>query len=169
VPEPLEAAEIAQAEADATETEWRDLESVFTFRPSVRYALYFSVATVVTLMFVFSLAARFDWGGLFFLGVGLVGMLWSGDQLLSRIELDATELRLRRPWRQPRQVAFRQMDALQIAGRLFAALVFTYHPLQDDGLLDLQDLHTLTLPAVEEQELLLSLLKARAAHLRMAE
>lgn len=159
----------AAGEEQFTDEQFIDEESLFTFRPSVRYALYFLAATVLVVMFVFSLVARFDWGSLFFLGVGLVAMAWAGDQLLSRIEVDVAELRLRKPWRRPRAVAFRQMDALHPAGRLFPALVFTYHPVQPDGLLDLQDIHTLTLPAVEEQELLLHLLRARAPHLKMAE
>jgi hypothetical protein len=181
VPESIEAAEIepndtgAPAVAEAPEAADLDNddflapESLFTFRPSARYALFLLVATVVVLMFGMSLAARFDWGSIFFLGVGLVGMVWSGDQVLSRVDLDVTEIRLRRLWRQPKQVAFRQMDSLQAAGRIFSALVFTYHPLQPDGLLDLQSVHTLILPAVEEQELLVELLKARAIHLRMNE
>ena len=37
-------------------------ESVFTFRPSARYAMYLMVTTVVVLLFVVSLVARFDWG-----------------------------------------------------------------------------------------------------------
>lgn len=142
-------------------------ESVFMFRPSLRYAIFFVVATLVVLLFVVSLIGRFDWGSLFFLGVGLVGMGWSGELLLSRVELDVDEIRLRRPWRKPQQVAFRQMDALHTAGRLFPAFVFTYHPLQPDGLLDLQSVEALTVPAVEEQELLIELLKVRAARLKL--
>lgn len=58
------------------------------------------------------------------------------------------------------------MDSLQApGGGTFSALVFTYHPLQPDGLLDLQSVDTLILPAVEEQELLVELLE-RATHLR---
>ena len=146
-----------------------DEESVFTFRPSARYALYFFATTGVVALFVFSLFARFDWGSLFFLIAGLIGMFWSGDQVLSRVELDVTELRLYRLWRQPVRVAFRQMDSVQASGRLFSVLVFTYHPMQPDGLLDLDDLDTLTVPAVEEQALLLDLLKARASNLREAD
>ena len=173
MPEEIEATELDPVEADENTDEngdaFEDRESVFTFRPSTRYALYFIVTTTVVLLFMVSLFARFDWGSLFFLGVGLVGMGWSGDQLLSRIDLDVTELRFRQLWRQPKQVAFRQMDSLHIAGRLFSVPVIAYHPLETDGLLDLQDLLTLTLPAVEEQELLIHLLKARAIHLKMDE
>lgn len=151
------------------EEEPAEEESVFTFRPSARYAMYLMVTTVVVLLFVVSLVARFDWGSLFFLVASLVGMIWSGDQLLARVELDATEIRLRQLWRTPKQVAFRQMNSLEVAGRLFSTLVFTYHPLQPDGLLDLQDLQTLTLPALEEQDLLLHLLEARATNLKMGE
>ena len=124
---------------------------------------------MIVALFAYSLITRFDWGSLFFLLVGLVGMFWSGDQLLSRVELDGTEIRLRRLWRQPARIAFRQMDALRVSGRIFPALVFTYHPILPEGLLDLQDLDTLTLPAVEEQSLLIDLLQARAGSLRIVD
>ena len=146
-----------------------DEESLFTFRANARYALYCIVTTTIVALLSYSLLTRFDWGSLFFLLVTLVGMIWSGDQLLSHVELDLTEIRLHRLWRAPVRIAFRQMDSLQIAGRIFPAQVYCYHPLQPDGLLDLQELHTLTLPAVEEQDLLLELLQARATSLRIAE
>ena len=167
-PEPAESdyEELIGAELVGAE-EFVEEESVFTFRPSARYALYLLVTTVVVILFVVSLVARFDWGSLFFLTASLVGMIWSGDQLLTRVELDATEIRMRQLWRTPKQVAFRQMNSLEVAGRLFSSLVFTYYPLQPDGLLDLQDLYTLTLPALEEQDLLLHLLEARATNLKM--
>ena len=61
-----------------------------------------------------------------------------------------------------RRVEFRQLDSATEAGRLLRVVVVTYHPLLENGLLDLDDLRSVTLPAVNQQYELLELLQQHA-------
>ena len=65
------------------------------------------------------------------------------------------------PLAQPLQVQFRQLAEVSEEGRLQRVILLLYHPLCADGLVDLDDLHSLALPALEEQTDLLEILQAR--------
>jgi hypothetical protein len=62
---------------------------------------------------------------------------------------------------QTQRVEFRQLDDATVAGRVAHRIVVTYFPLRDNGLLDLDELRSLTLPAVDHQAELLALLESK--------
>jgi hypothetical protein len=71
------------------------------------------------------------------------------------VVVDAEGLLCHSPSR-TRRVRFGQLDNAVEAGRWMRRIVVTYYPLQPDGLVDLNQLSSLALPAVERQDLLLA-------------
>ncbi|MBK8047980.1 MAG: hypothetical protein IPK16_13105 [Anaerolineales bacterium] len=84
--------------------------------------------------------------------------------MLSRVEADERALRLRRPLQGVRQVELRQLINVHTGGRLLPNLVLFYHPRTSQDLLDLDAVESLTLPAVEDQAMLLETLQAAIRH-----
>ena len=136
---------------------------VTTYRPVERYAFLGGAGLLAALFCAWALWRQFDWITLLFCFGCLFAAASFGSQLLARVELDAAGLRLVSPFAR-RRVEFRQLDSATEAGRLLRVIVVTYHPLAPNGLLDLEDLHSVTLPAVNQQYELLAMLQARAPH-----
>jgi hypothetical protein len=64
----------------------------------------------------------------------------------------------------PQQVQFRQLVEVSEEGRFQRVIVLLYHPLRSQGLVELDDLRSLALPALEAQTDLLELLQTRTPH-----
>jgi predicted secreted protein len=79
----------------------------------------------------------------------------------SRVEVDDHALTLLRPLSPPQRVEFRQLAEVSEEGRLHRVIVLLYYPLHSDGLVDLDDLRSLALPALEDQYALLELLDSK--------
>lgn len=137
--------------------------TVITYRAVDRYALLGGAGLLAALFCAWALWRQFDWITLIFLFGCLFAAGAFGIQLRSRVEVDGEGLRLVAPFAR-RHVQFRQLDGATEAGRLLRVIVVTYHPLQENGLLDLDDLRSVTLPAVNQQYDLLELLEQRAPH-----
>ena len=136
-------------------------DTVTTYRPVERYAFLGGAGLLAALFCGWALWRTFDWITLIFLFGCLFAAASFGVQLLGRVEVDATGLRLETPLG-ARRVEFRQLDSATEAGRLLRVVVVTYHPLLENGLLDLDDLRSVTLPAVNQQYELLELLQQHA-------
>lgn len=135
-------------------------DGTLIYRPTGQYALLTAFGAAAALFCAWALWRQFDWITLIF----MVGCLYAAaifaNQWAARVELDRHGLQLRTPLRRQR-VEFRQIDSAAEAGRIARGIVVTYHPLTPDGLLDLDTLHSVALPAVEDQETLLAALQAR--------
>jgi hypothetical protein len=80
---------------------------------------------------------------------------------LTRLEVTANALILHRPLVAPQQVAFRQLSSISEDGRFNRVLTVLYHPLRADGrLVELDEVRVLHLPALNDQEALLTRLTA---------
>jgi hypothetical protein len=119
----------------------------------------FSVAALVWLSL-----RRLELAGLLFLLFAIWLLFFAVRSLFSRVEVDEHGLTLVRPLAQPLQVQFRQLAEVSEEGRLQRVILLLYHPLCADGLVDLDDLHSLALPALEEQTDLLEILQTRTPH-----
>lgn len=137
-----------------------EVTAVSTYHPTPRYALLTSAGFLAALLCAWSLWQQFDWITLIFLIGCLFAAFSFGEQWRSVVVLDEHGLTLRSPIR-VRSVAYRQLDGAVEAGRVVRGIVVTYHPLRENGLLDLEDLRSVTLPAVDQQMELLADLEAR--------
>lgn len=87
--------------------------------------------------------------------------IWFGNALFSRIQLQERTITLHTPLRGVQAVDFRQLVSAAETGRMMHSLSLLYHPRQPDGLLDLEQIQHLWLPAVVDQEQLLTAIEAR--------
>ena len=133
------------------------------YRASMRYRLMALVGLLVAIAFGWTLAARHGRGqglaydALFFFLVMIGFTFWSLYQALGRVELADRELTLRMPLSAPRTIEYRQLFSATENGRVGGRSVsLVYHPLRADGLLDLDDARSMTLPEVEGQDELLA-------------
>lgn len=84
----------------------------------------------------------------------------SVPRALARVVVDDSQLRLEAPFRQPRNVYFRQLIAIERSSRLGNALLLRYHPMDERGRLDIANQQFLSLPPLEQQHLLEEQLRA---------
>jgi hypothetical protein len=135
-----------------------------TYRPHARYVLITAIAALSIPALIWLLLRGVDLAGVLFLifAAGLLFFALRG--LLSRVEVDNRGLTLLQPLARPQQVQYRQLAEVSEEGRLQRVILLLYHPLRPDGLLDLDDLCSLALPALEEQSDLLEILQARTLH-----
>lgn len=130
------------------------------FAPSGFYAVVMVLGIAVTALFGWELWRSPGLGELLFMGVGAGLTLWSLRAQTSQIAMMPDSLCLTRPWQEERCVAFRQLVSVVEAGRINPVLLLAYHPVQANGLLDLDSVETLELPAVRGQATLLARLQA---------
>lgn len=104
-------------------------------------------------------------GALFFMGLSLAVAGWQWRAARTRITLESDRVRVAVPWSTPRTIEFRQMLSVVQEGRVNPALLILYHPHTDrhseGGLLDLDAVQSLSLPAVENQQALLERLEGQ--------
>ena len=135
-----------------------------TYRPHARYVLITAVAALSIPALIWLLLRGVDLAGVLFLLFAVVLLFFAVRGLLSRVEVDERGLTLLQPLARPQVVQYRQLAEVSEEGRLQRVILLLYHPLRPDGLLDLDDLRSLALPALEEQSDLLEILQARAPH-----
>lgn len=136
-----------------------------SYRASSLYLVLITAGTVAVGLCAWSLWRQFDWIVLLFLLGCLYATLTFSVQWRSHVTLDAYGLWLHSPLQRCR-IEFRQLDAVHEAGRVTRRLVVTYHPLQENGLIDLETLRAVALPAVERQDELLATLQTEALYSR---
>ena len=128
----------------------------------VRYKFIVLGGLLLAVALGWGLTRRFALDALFFFALSLALIAWSLYAMLSRVEITADRIILLTPLRANRQVEFRQLISVSENGRFNPVLTLLYHPRRADNLLDLDDAHSLILPAVHEQATLLALLEARS-------
>lgn len=135
-----------------------------TYRPHSRYVLITGIAAFSVLALIWLLLRRVELASVLFLLFAGALLFFAVRSMLSRVEVDNHGLTLVRPLAAPVQVQFRQLAEVSEEGRLQRVILLLYHPLRGDGLVDLDDLRSLALPALEEQSELLAVLQARTPH-----
>ncbi|MCS6827514.1 MAG: hypothetical protein NZ553_12945 [Caldilinea sp.] len=134
-----------------------------TYRPISLYIALIGAGALAAGLCVWSLWRQFDWIVVVFL-LGCLYATWVFSvQWRSHVTLDDQGLSLHSPIQRLR-IEFRQIDAVHESGRITRRLVITYHPLRENGLVDLETLRATALPAVERQDELLAKLQARRTH-----
>lgn len=136
------------------------------YRPHPRYLLMIAVASICALALGWMLLRRFDWGAVIFLAFAAGLVIVALSSLFSRVEVEEQGIRLYRPLLPAVAIGFRQLSEVTEEGRLQRVILILYHPLRDDGLVELDDLRSQALPALEEQAELLELLQAKTPSAR---
>ena len=99
-------------------------------------------------------------GRIFFvISLGIV--IWAIWTLFSRVELRKESITVRNPLGKRTTVEFRQVVNAIESGRMGNSISLLYHPIGEDGLIDLEDADTLFLPKVQNQSELLQHFRER--------
>ncbi len=123
------------------------------------YPILAGAGVVVALLFVPALVRAFDWPAFFFCLLAVVFALINLRWMRIRAELTPSGLTIHDPLRPPAHLDFRQMVAAYEAGQIVPGVSLVYYPLDDKGLVDMENPRTLFLPAVEKQDELLGVLQ----------
>jgi len=132
-----------------------------TFLPHPLYRWLTLSSFLLTGLLGWGLIERMTLEEFFFFLLSATISLWFGNALFSRIQLQERTITLHTPLRGVQEVDFRQLVSAAEASRVMHSLSLLYHPRQPDGLLDLEQIQLLRLPAVVDQEQLLIALEAR--------
>jgi hypothetical protein len=145
-----------------------DVNAQNTGSPDVRRYMphpFYKLLAVLSLL----LAAGMGWdlaqalspGALLFLAVSLGIAAWSILAMCSRVEVAPASICLVTLLHGCRCVDFRQLSSVTEDGRVNPVITIIYHPQLENGLLDLDHVDTMHLPAVTDQAELLAHLQAR--------
>lgn len=132
-----------------------------TFLPHPLYRWFTISSLLLTGLLGWSLIESITLTEFFFFLLSATISIWFGNALFSRIRLQERTITLQTPLRGVQEVDFGQLVSAAEAGRLMHSLALLYHPRQPDGLLDLERIQLLRLPAVVDQEQLLEAIEAR--------
>ena len=97
----------------------------------------------------------------FFFLLSVTITVWFSNALFSQVRLDERTIAVQTHLRGVQQLDLRQVVSATEAGRLQRSLALLYHPRQPDGLLALDQIQSLRLPMVVDQETLLAAIGAR--------
>jgi hypothetical protein len=134
---------------------------VQSFRPHPIYRWLTVGCLLLSGLLGWSLIQSLTTATFFFWVVSIGATLWFATAMWSRVQIDERTVVLQRPFRALCQVEFRQLVSVAESGRMTQALLLLYHPRQPDNLVDLDQIHSLLLPAVIDQEKLLTTIEAR--------
>jgi hypothetical protein len=134
------------------------MEAIAIYRAHPRYRLFALICVGLVLLFAWQLWHKFEAGSAIFFVVVLGLLAWYGRAAGSRVEVDPTRLTLYTPLAAPRSVEFRQLAGVSEEGRMGQAILVLYHPLREHGLVELDEIRSLALPAMTDQETLLAAL-----------
>jgi len=114
---------------------------------------------LLTLVLAWSVVQNFSREGIFFLLVMLAITGWFGRMIGQQVVLDERGLTWTAPLRRSRRIDFGQLLGVGESGRFLLVLTLLYHPRQPTGLLDLEAVHSITLPTMAAQDQLLTMLR----------
>ena len=137
---------------------------MMTYRAHSRYVLIAGIAAICVALLGWRLLQGYDLGMLLFLSFGAVLLLAALRGAGSRVEVDALGLTLFRPFGAPLRIHYRQMAQATEEGRVQRVIVVIYYPLAPDGLVDLDNVRSQALPALEDQTELLHVLQTKMPH-----
>jgi uncharacterized membrane protein YfcA len=137
---------------------------MMTYRAHSRYVLIAGVAAICVALLGWVLLQGYDLATLLFFIFAALLLLLALRSGASRVEADAVGLTLFRPLAQPQRIHYRQVAQATEEGRVQRVIVILYYPLGADGLVELDAMRSLALPALEDQIELLHVLQTKTPH-----
>jgi hypothetical protein len=129
------------------------------YRPHFVYIAIIAVGLVLSGLLVREFWLGATLGALPFLAISLGLAVWGFLAFATRVEVTPTSLTVYTPLRKPTTVEFRQLIMVAESGRLLQVISLLYYPRQADGLLTLDTVASLHLPALRGQAELLAQLQ----------
>jgi len=117
------------------------------------------LGALVGLLFAWELGQGFAWPALFFFVIALVFSLTNLRSATSQLEVLPSGLAFYRRFVAPLHIEFRQIVTVAEEGRMTKGISVIYYPLDENGLIDLDDPRSLFLPGMDRQDQLLEIVQ----------
>ena len=121
------------------------------FRPQRQYWFLAAVCLVLIGLFGWDLLHGAEAGSVLFFAVSLGALAWSVRSTFTQVSLGPDQMVVTAPLSRPREIGYGQILSVSEEGRMGKALVIAFHPRLPDGLLDLDRVETVALPALQDQ------------------
>ena len=137
------------------------LEVSDEYRASLRYWLLALGGLGATVLLIFDIITRgVTWDALLFALIGLLGGLWALWMATTRVYVSNQGLIVRR-FTAVYQVDYQQIRSATLEGRLLSVVTIVFHPRLDNGLIDTEQVGSLLIPALVDQDQLIEQIEAR--------
>lgn len=137
-------------------------QSVVTdeYRASPRYWVLAVGGLGATLLLLIDLFRGARWDTILFAVIGLVGGLWALWMATTRVYVLEDGLLVRR-FTALYKVDYQQLLSADVQGRFLGVLSLVYHPRLDNGLIDTDQVGSMLVPALVDQDQLVATIESR--------
>lgn len=125
-----------------------------TFRPPPLYQALFTLPVLLVVLMAYDFLRSPQAEGALMLAATIVLAFLTVPRALSRVDLVNDLLTLNMPLRRPRSVHLRQLIDYEATGRMWHTLLLRYHPMDEQGRLDIASQEYLTLVPLQDQYIL---------------
>ena len=133
-----------------------------TYRPQSVYRILVLVSAVLVILFAWDLLHGVEAGSVLFFLISVGLLLWSGRTAMTVVSVDLTTLAVSAPLSGANTIEYGQINSVSEEGRIQQSIVVTYHPRNENGMLDLDRAQSLMLPALQQQTELYKFLEQKA-------
>lgn len=137
-----------------------NLEVSDEYRASLRYWILAVGGLGATLLLVFDMLNGVTWDEVLFALIGALGGLWALWMATTRVYVSSQGLIVRR-FTTVYQVDYQQILSASVGGRFLSVVTIIFHPRLDNGLIDTEQVGSLLVPSLADQEQLIEQLEAR--------
>ncbi len=137
-----------------------DLEVSDEYRASMRYWILAIGGLGATVLLIYDMFNGVSWDEVFFALIGGVGGLWALWMATTRVYISDQGLIVRR-FTAVYRVDYRQIVSASIEGRFLSVVSVIFHPRLENGLIDTEQVGSLLIPSLADQELFIEQLESR--------
>ncbi len=138
------------------------LEVSDEYRASLRYWVLAIAGLGATLLLIIDMFNGVSWDELLFAVIGIFGGMWALWMATTRVYVSNQGLIVRR-FTAAYRVDYQQILSASIEGRFLSIVSIVFHPRLDDGLIDTEQVGSIMIPSLVDQEQLIEQLEARMA------
>jgi hypothetical protein len=136
------------------------LEVSDEYRAALRYWVLAVGGLGATLLLIIDMFNGISWDGVLFALIGVLGGLWALWMATTRVYVSNQGLIVRR-FTAVYQLDYRQIISASIEGRFLSVISIVFHPRLDNGLIDINQVGSMLVPSVVDQEQLVEQIVGR--------
>jgi hypothetical protein len=133
------------------------------YRASPRYWVLAVAGLGATALLLVDMLRGVRWDTVLFAAVGVIGGLWALWMATTRVYVADDGLVVKR-FTASYKIDYRQMLSADRQGRVLGVLSILFHPRRADGLIDTEQVGSMLIPALVDQDQLIDLLAQRIPH-----
>ncbi len=149
-----------ESNVESADAQQPPLEVSDEYRVSLRYWVLAIAGLGATLLLIVDMFDRVTWDGVLFAVIGALGGLWALWMATTRVYVSNVGLIVRR-FTAVYHVDYQQIVSASVEGRFLSVISVVFHPRLDNGVIDTDQVGSLLIPALVDQEQLIEQLEAR--------